>query len=65
MRERFTKVHWQYIEPSNQRRRGGGIGWVGFIACNFALRVPEAHVTHDMRRVTCKSCKRIVGLGKL
>jgi hypothetical protein len=58
MKAPFTKVHWRYINPRNKR----GVGRLGFIACNFAMRVPPAHATHDMRRVTCKSCKRIVGI---
>lgn len=45
-------IHYAYLPAKSGRN--------GFIACNFGLRTPRR--TMEQSKVTCKSCKRIVGI---
>lgn len=54
-RIRFTVVHWKRVKSQHNSKEGNA-------ACKPLLRVPEANTTTNVARVTCKLCKRAMGI---
>ena len=57
--QRFTRVHFRATARRMRNGRGTDKGPMEFVACNYTLRVPESHLTQDVGKVTCASCKRV------
>lgn len=52
---RFKVIHWKRVKRNHLAKEGNA-------ACKSTLRVPETNTTTNVDRVTCKVCKKFIGM---